>query len=113
MENLFKLLEDIEVETEIVIDDLVMGIETLLDIMFITLQNGKESNQENLSGYKDSITLLLSKDKARVNTPQDLEFKNFMKTPVGIARVYKTPFMTKLRLLREDWERYMVCIIAW
>jgi len=36
MENLFELLKDIKVETEIVIDDLVMGIETLLDIMSIT-----------------------------------------------------------------------------
>ena len=37
MENLFKLLEDTKAETEIVIDDLVTGIKTLLDIMSITL----------------------------------------------------------------------------
>jgi len=37
MENLLELLEDIEAETETVIDDLVMGIETPLDMMFITL----------------------------------------------------------------------------
>ncbi len=44
MENLFKLLEDIEAETETVMDDLVMGIETLLDIMSIASQDGKENN---------------------------------------------------------------------
>ena len=33
----FKLLEDIEAETKIVIDDLVMGIETLLNMMSIAL----------------------------------------------------------------------------
>jgi len=44
--------------------------------------------------------------------PQDLEFKNFIKTPIGIARVYKTPPITKLRLPGEDWERYVVYIIA-
>ena len=37
MEKLLKLLEDIEAETETVIDDLVMGIKTLLDIMSIAL----------------------------------------------------------------------------
>ena len=37
MENLFELLEDTKAETKIVIDDLVIGIETLLDIMFIAL----------------------------------------------------------------------------
>ena len=36
-----------------------------------------------------------------------------MKTPIGIVKVYKTLFMMELRLLREDWERYMVYIIAW
>ncbi len=35
--NLFKLLEDIEAETDIVINSLVAGIKTLLDILFITL----------------------------------------------------------------------------
>src|SRR6266702_6186518 len=92
IEKLLELLNDIKAEIEIVIDDLVMGIETLLDIMFITLQNGKESNQENLSGYKDSITLLLSKDKARVNTPLYLEFKNFIKMSLRTARLYKINF---------------------
>ena len=45
--------------------------------------------------------------------PQDLEYKNFMKTPIGTARVYKTPPMTKLRLLGENWERYIARITAW
>ena len=36
-----------------------------------------------------------------------------MKTPIGTVRVYKISFMTKLRLPREDWERYIACIIAW
>ena len=37
MEELFELLKDTEAETKTVINDLVMGIETLLDMMFITL----------------------------------------------------------------------------
>ena len=37
MENLYKSLEDIKAETETVIDNLVMGIETLLDIISIAL----------------------------------------------------------------------------
>ena len=36
IEELLELLEDIEAETETVIDDLVTGIETPLDIMSIT-----------------------------------------------------------------------------
>ena len=44
MENLFKTLEDEEADTWIVIDDLMMGIETLLDIITITSQDGKESD---------------------------------------------------------------------
>ena len=46
-------------------DDLVMGIETLLDIITIASQNGRESNQENPSSYKNSVTLLLNKGKAK------------------------------------------------
>ena len=42
--NPFKTLKDKEIDTGIVIDNSVMGIETLLDIMIITLQDGKESN---------------------------------------------------------------------
>jgi len=37
MEELLESLEDIEVETETVIDDLVTGIKTLLDTMSIAL----------------------------------------------------------------------------
>ena len=37
MENPFKSLKDIEAETKTVIDDLVTGIKTLLNIMSITL----------------------------------------------------------------------------
>ena len=37
IEELLKSLEDIEAETKTVIDNLVMGIKTLLNIMFITL----------------------------------------------------------------------------
>ena len=37
IEKLLELLEDIKAETEIVIDDLVMGIKTLLNIMSIVL----------------------------------------------------------------------------
>ena len=44
MENLFESLEDTKAETETVIDDLVMGIETPLDIMSIALQDGRESD---------------------------------------------------------------------
>ena len=72
--------------------------------MSIASQDSRERNQENPSGHKDSATPPFNKGKARISTPQDLEFKNFMKTPIGTARVYKIPFITKLRLLREDWE---------
>ena len=44
MEKPLELLEDTEAETETVIDDSVMGIETLLDMMFIALQDGRESD---------------------------------------------------------------------
>ncbi len=44
MENLFETLKDKEINTKIVIDNLVMGIETPLDIITIALQNGTESN---------------------------------------------------------------------
>ncbi len=37
MEGLLKSLEDTKAETEIVINDSVMGIETLLNIIFIAL----------------------------------------------------------------------------
>ena len=44
MENLFETLKDKNINTETVIDDLVIGIEILLDTMTITLQDGRESN---------------------------------------------------------------------
>ena len=50
MEEPLESLEDTKAETETVMDDLVVGIETLLDIMSITLQDGRERDQENLSG---------------------------------------------------------------
>ena len=50
IEELLKSLEDIKAETKTVINDLVTGIETLLDTMSIVSQDGKESNQEDLSG---------------------------------------------------------------
>jgi len=44
MEKPLELLKDTEAETKIVIDDSVVGIETLLGIMSIALQDRKESN---------------------------------------------------------------------
>jgi len=44
MEKPSKSPEDIKAETEIVIDDLITGIETLLNIISIALQDGRESN---------------------------------------------------------------------
>ena len=102
MENLFESPKDIKAETETVIDNLVTGIKTPLDTMSIASQDGRESNQQDLSGQKDNITPPLNKGKARINMLQDLEFKNFMKTLIGTVKIYKTPFMTKPRLLRKD-----------
>ena len=92
-----------------------MGIKTLLDTMFITLQNGKERDWENPSGHIDNATPLFNKGKARKSTLQEQRsrvFDNWMKTPIGITRVYDTPFMTTPRLPREDWEQYMACIMV-
>ena len=44
VKNPFKTLEDKEVDTWIIIDGSVTGIETLLNIMTIALQDGRESN---------------------------------------------------------------------
>ncbi len=109
MENLFKSLEDTKVETKIVTNSSVTRIKTLLNIMFITSQDGKESDQENPS---DSITPPLNKGKARISMLQDLEFKNFIKTPIGTARVYNTFFITKPKLPKKDWEWYIIYITA-
>ena len=69
MENLFETLEDKEVDIWIVIDSSVTGIETLLDTITITLQNGRESNQDDLSSYDNSVTPPLNKGKAKSNKP--------------------------------------------
>src|SRR6266700_2575455 len=102
MENPFESLENTKAETKTVTDDSVTGIKTLLDTISIASQDGKESNQKDPSGQKDNTTPPLNKGKARINTPQDLEFKNFIKTPIGTVKVYKTPPITKLRLPGED-----------
>jgi len=44
MENPFKSLKDTKAETKTVIDSSVTGIETLLNTMFIALQDGRESD---------------------------------------------------------------------
>ena len=44
MENPFKSLKDIKVETKTITNSLVMGIKTLLNIMSIALQDKRESN---------------------------------------------------------------------
>jgi len=44
-----------------------MGIETLLDIITIILQDGRESNQKDLSSHNDNATLPLNKGKAKSN----------------------------------------------
>ena len=44
MENLFKTLKEIKADIEIVINNLVTGIETLLNTMTITSQVGRESD---------------------------------------------------------------------
>ena len=50
----------LEVEIEITIEPkLVVGIETLLDIISIALQNGKKSNQKGLNKQMASVTSLL------------------------------------------------------
>ena len=44
IKNPFKTLKDKEANTETVIDSLIMGIETLLNIMTIALQDRRENN---------------------------------------------------------------------
>ena len=36
-----------------------------------------------------------------------------MKTPIRKTKVYKTPFITKPRLLGKDWEHYIAHVTAW
>ena len=47
----------------------MMGIETLLNTIIITLQNGRESDQENPSSHNNNATLPLNKGKAKSNKP--------------------------------------------
>jgi len=42
-----------------------MGIKTPLNIIFITSQDGRESDQENLSGHVDNAIPPLNKGKAK------------------------------------------------
>ena len=70
MENPFKTPEDKEVDTQIVIDGSMMGIETPLDIITIALQDKRESNQENPSSHNNNATPPLNKGKAKSNKPQ-------------------------------------------
>ena len=44
IKNLFETLEDKEVNIKIVIDDSVVGVKTILNIMIIALQDGRESD---------------------------------------------------------------------
>ena len=44
IKELLKSPKNIKAETKTIIDNLVIGIKTLLNIMFITLQDGRESN---------------------------------------------------------------------
>ena len=44
IKNPFKTPEDIKANIKIIIDNSVVGIETLLDIMTITLQNKREND---------------------------------------------------------------------
>ena len=37
--------------------------------MTITLQDGRENNQENLSSYNNNVTPLFNKGKAKSNKP--------------------------------------------
>ena len=65
----FKTLKEKEVDTQIVINGLVTGIKTPLDIMIIALRDGRESNQEDLSSQDNSATLPFNKGKARAREP--------------------------------------------
>ena len=69
MENLFKTPKDKEVDTEIVIDNLVMGIETPLHTITIALQDRRESNQENPSSHDNNVTPPLNKGKTKAKEP--------------------------------------------
>ena len=70
IKNLFKTLKDKEADTEKVINNSVAGVETLLDMITIALQNKRENNPENPSSHEDSVTPLFNKGKAKSNKPQ-------------------------------------------
>ncbi len=67
IKNLFETLKDKEANIETVINSSVTRIETLLDIIIITLQNGRENNQEDLNSHNNSVTPPLNKGKAKSN----------------------------------------------
>ena len=67
MENVLKTLKDKKANIKIIIDNLVARIKTLLDIIIVTLQDGRESDQKDLSSHDNNITLLLNKGKAKSN----------------------------------------------
>src|SRR5277367_6977015 len=106
MESPFKTLEDTEADTEIVIDDLVTGIETPLDTMTIASQDGRESDQEDSSSQDDSATPPLGKGKTKVDEPWMQELDRWMKTPLGQERVREAPLRATPRLPDEGWEQY-------
>ena len=67
LENLFEISKDKKADIEIIIDKSMMGIETLLGMMTIALQNGRENNQEDLSSHDNNITPPFDKGKAKSN----------------------------------------------
>ena len=69
MENLFKNPKDKKANTQMVINELVTGIETLLDIMIITSQDERENNQENPNNYNNNVISPFNKGKAKSNKP--------------------------------------------
>jgi len=69
-----------------------MGIETLLDIMFIVLQNGRESNQEGLNKQMASATPPLIKQPQSQWQQRIQDFENQMKMPLkGTESVQNAP----------------------
>jgi len=69
-----------------------MGIETLLDIMSITLQNGRESNQEGSSKQMTSATPPLIKTPQSQWQQRIQDFENQMRMPpVGTESVQSAP----------------------
>ncbi len=67
IKNPFKTPKDNKVNIQTIINGLVTGIETLLNIITIASQNKRENNQENLSSQDNNTTPLLNKGKAKNN----------------------------------------------